>query len=457
MSAPALALSSLAPVSRGAGLLHGLFCTTLLFASADLFFTVDLGPYNLRFVQLLQVLFVVGGAIIVLRRGGRLHLPVGFTALLTWSVFVLSWTFNTRHLAFSVLYSLLFVLSVLVVLSAVQLYANRPGEQVESMFRFYLFSFFVLAVCGVVQFAAALVGVDLLVQQWWIRGVLPRVSAFSYEPSYYATYLLTGWGMLAWLIERRSRVLRRRTLLFWFAVVSLAIVLSSSRIALLVVSAYGISVFVRHLLVTLASGRATPTFLLSVFVVFGVIVLVSWYVLSFVDLSQLRFLLQGTGLAGTAGHSVGPRLARMIDTFEVFQASPLIGHGIGGVWSILAYQDGGVPGDIAGMNVSLEMLAASGVLGFPFFVLFLGLLFWHCFAGRASCASRSELLAAAGIGLALIYIALQFNQGILRVYFWNHIAVISVLVLRWPSEGAPSAAPRETRGAAEVLRGTAGA
>ena len=79
------------------------------------------------------------------------------------------------------------------------------------------------------------------------------------------------------------------------------------------------------------------------------------------------------------------------------------------------------------MNVTLEVLAASGLIGFAFFVMFLWKIFSSCFEQKSDRTIADDCLASLGVGLALIYIILQFNQSIMRLYFWNSVFMIGIL------------------------------
>jgi hypothetical protein len=71
-----------------------------------------------------------------------------------------------------------------------------------------------------------------LVKQWWIPGELPRVNGFSYEPSYFATYLLIGFVFTGSLRRNRSTLLPSGRLLAIYWLTAIGIILSSSRMGI---------------------------------------------------------------------------------------------------------------------------------------------------------------------------------------------------------------------------------
>ena len=65
---------------------------------------------------------------------------------------------------------------------------------------------------------------------------------------------------------------------------------------------------------------------------------------------------------------------------------------------------------------------------------------------------ESELLAATGMGFILLFVILQFNQSIISIYLWNHIAIMAVLYyyVRHASARTPARSPRQTQSRVSV-------
>lgn len=427
--------------------LNFLFVVSLLLASFDIALDIEIGGVSIRGAQLAQLLFVSLYFFIPNQesRNARFKAPLGFKWLLIWGGFLFIWTPHTYHMAFSIGYTLFFIFSVVIIFVAVQVYGDYP-DRVVMLFRTYINSFVLIAFFGLIQFVGGLFGYDLLVTQWWREGILPRLNGFSFEPSYYATYLIIGWGMLAWLVDRKVYLFRGVVLHAYFAIVSLAIFLSSSRMAILIMAAYLVYYFVKEIGVIIFRFRLRTGFLkvlaLLTVITVGVVAMITITV----GFDSLRFLLFGTGIAGSADHSSAMRLGQFEDTIHLFLESPIVGYGLGGLWSYIAMLRGIDLSEATGMNVTAEVLASSGVFGFVFYLLYL----WQNARGSFRYLDRrkpmTDLLAAAGMGFLLLYLILQFNQSIMRVYFWNHLAVLAVLyesvrqrIAQRPRQRPPSA------------------
>ena len=117
--------------------------------------------------------------------------PLGFGLLLTWVVFVVIFVPNTPFLMRSVGYAAWLFLDVGFVFAAVQI-INSPAKM-TCVLRWYALSFGAIAAFGLLQFFLPFAGIaPPLVKQWWIPGVLARVNGLSYEPSYFAGYMVAG-------------------------------------------------------------------------------------------------------------------------------------------------------------------------------------------------------------------------------------------------------------------------
>jgi hypothetical protein len=404
---------------------HWMFVLSLMFASFDIALVLDVAGVSLRISQLFAFLVILSGLTIITFSKRNITKPLGFWWLIGWGFFIIIFTGNTYHLEYSIGQTMFFIFTCVFLISALQIYSSSP-ELIFNLFKLYLISFVIISIFGLIQFFAGIFGYNLLVVQWWIPDRLPRLNGFSFEPSYFATYLITGWGMFAWLNERNVFIFSRYVSYTFFAVISLAIVLSTSRMGILIITVYALFYLVRNFWRVFVTQKISHNFFKSIIVLlfFGPLGL---YIFgSNIDWSRFEFLLSGTGLAGTASHSSSIRLGTFNQTLDLFLDSPLIGYSIGGVSSYISIQTGQPPGEATGMNVSAEVLASSGIMGFPFFLLYIWTSFRSCFTPGPRVLVQ-ECLASLGVGLALIFLILQFNQTIMRVYFWNHLCMIAIL------------------------------
>ena len=405
---------------------HWLVILSLVFSSFDIALILDLGGVSFRLSQIFQFFIIISGFIFTALSSRNFSTPLAFGWLSIWGFFIIIWTGNTYHLEFSIGQTLFFIFSCALYFSLVQIYTANP-TYVKHLFKSYIISFVTVSLFGLFQFFMGIFGFDLLVAQWWIKGIFPRINGFSFEPSYFSTYLMSGWGILVWLIERHAYIFPRYIMFTFFTIITLAIILSSSRMAWAILILYAIFYVVRNIIVTFKRKKIDRSFIIA-----GIIILALLFTIPFIfrvqiNWEQFRFLFFGTGMFGTAAGSSVIRLGTLDQTVALFLDSPVKGYSIGGIASYLSIETGLPPGEATGMNVTLEVLAASGVIGFPFFVLFLWKIFSSCFVKSSNRTLADECLASLGVGLALIFIILQFNQSIMRLYFWNNVFMIGIL------------------------------
>ena len=411
----------------------------MLTSSFDIFLVLQAGG-NYRLCQLL-IPFLFGLAILQGRLSPILR-TLGLRSLIIWLfvqiVFIPVAEFWPKSLG----YCLWLAFDLMLMFSFVQLF-SRDDRHIWLLLRVYLWSFAVLSVFGFVQFLLPLLGFESpFVEQWWIKGHLARVNGFSYEPSYYATYLLLGFVLAGSLKKSRA----------WFADAGLirctrylagtGIILSSSRMGivfmLLDVLSHQFGPFVavsRDLLKLQIAPRRLRALIPGLLIsgaITGVTALFLWILRTDPMLGLL--LLGGTGIANTAGHSVIERESTLGDTFEVFIRHPLIGQSLGGVSSAIAALHGSVVTSFQdsklteGMSVFVEVLAASGLIGIIPFVVFLVLTIRKPLklAGESD-PCYAACLRALVRSLVFAWAILQFNQNLLRPYLWVHLAILATV------------------------------
>jgi hypothetical protein len=411
----------------------------VLTSSFDIFLVLHAGG-NYRFCQImtLGLLFL---AVLKVVRGARIPV-LGAFPLFIWLivqiVFIPATDFWPKGLA----YCLWLLLNLGLVFSCVQLFSDDPKSFMVFL-RWYTYSFAFIACFGIIQFILPLLGFRApLVAQWWIPELLPRVNGFSYEPSYFATYLLIGFVFTGSLRRNHSPLLPKQTLaaIYWLTVIG--IVISSSRMGILFMfidvllsqfRAWRSFVFdCLRLRIAFFKIRALiPSVLLIVFV---------WAVAAATSLAIERnpavalIFLSGTGISDTAAHSVIQREDALEQTFAVFLQHPLLGRSLGGVSIAIAGLEGAkaqsfeASKNFEGMSVFAEALAASGVIGIIPFACFLVTTFRKPMRlARIASPFHSVLLQASLRALLFAWAILQFNQNMLRPYLWTHIAILATV------------------------------
>jgi hypothetical protein len=350
-----------------------------------------------------------------------------------WALFIAAFVPNTYLLMRSVGYALWLSMNVMVVFAAVQLFGQR--EWMLVMLRWYLASFLVMSLVGLVQLALGVAHLPApYVQQWMVRGVFPRMNGFSYEPSYYASFLLMGWVLSAWLLEKGSELPYKRLIRVTFFASTAALILSTSKLGWGMMLLWGSGYVLRNV----SKFTAPQLSLRGWFITLNLMLMFVGGAGALLATSKVeRFLANfvgGTGLLGTAGHSADSRQHRFLQTVELVEKSPLIGYSLGGVGPAIGKLDQGAavmrldhhakPAE--GMAIFAEVLAASGVVGFvPFLVYVWMLIALPYRAAQRTASPYGSVLSGLVWALLMEFLVLQFNQNVLRPYLWFHIAVLS--------------------------------
>jgi len=408
----------------------------ILTCSFDIFLVVQVGG-TFRLCQLLT-LTLLPLALLQARWKGAVPVLGLYSILLWWFVqalFIPVSSFWPKSAG----YVFWLALNIALLFSFVQLFSRRQKD-VTALMRCYLWSFNLIAVFGIMQFVLPLLGIDApLVEQWWLKGRLARVNGFSYEPSYFATYLLIGF-VLAGALRGSPGYSRLATLTRYLS--GTGIVLSSSRMGivfmLLDVLAHQYRPFAR-VCRDLFRLRVAPARVLRLLPsIFVLLVLASVgaafaWVLQTAPQAALLFL-NGTGLGDTASHSADQRSDALSDTLTLFVRDPFVGQSLGGIssgiaelhgFSVRSFEDGKLT---EGMSVFAEALAASGIIGVLPFAAFVWSTFWSPLRrARSVCSEYAWLLRALVRALVFLWAILQFNQNILRPYVWVHLAILATV------------------------------
>jgi hypothetical protein len=150
---------------------------------------------------------------------------------------------------------------------------------------------------------------------------------------------------------------------------------------------------------------------------------------------DLTSFLAGSGLGGTAAHSLNDRTDRTRETLGVFLQHPLIGVSQGGVAEEIALKHGATIRGVDdlrvwwGLPVPLEVLAASGSLGFlPLLWFFLANTIGQSALMREHASEeRTKWLHALIRAFVFELLLLMADQNLLRTYVWFHVTMMVVV------------------------------
>ncbi len=401
----------------------------LLTASFDTFLMLNLAGFNFRITFLFQGVLVLYALANILSYG-RFVMPLAFAYLLAWAFFMLLFTPNSGLISRGILYNFWLVTFCINMFAAVNVFKTKAD--LDIIFKAYIYVFAVIALIGIVQFAIGVLGLrPPMVNYFWV-GNIPRAHAFTYEPSYFASYLLMGWVMTGYLMIKQSSLFEEKRIKQLFGIITLAIVISGSRPVIAVIFLIA-SLYMLRGLSGILNGVITKKqiYLLSGFF----LLLASAVVLFFAFiLPNAHIFLEGTGIGGTAAHSYEARTGKVYDTFVLFLESPIIGRSLGGIAPAIAELSGiSVSSNedtkgFEGTSIFVEVLAASGVIAIIPFVIYVYKIIFNPLklAKYLSYKEDKLIIIALTLGLIAELIILQYNQNILRAYLWIHISMLCV-------------------------------
>jgi hypothetical protein len=286
----------------------------------------------------------------------------------------------------------------------------------KCIFRLYFSSFVVVGAFASAQVLCALWGIYLPYTTQRI-GTLARGQGWSYEPSYYALYMIPCaiyWAM-RYLCSRQCRL---------YPVVSshLFLLFSTSATCLF---AYG-SWFV-SLLAVRNIRMVRMLQLLSGLVFLGGSLLFlcpEWMTRGVIKYAAADFFV----------NSVLPRWEGIIRFWEIFLDNPILGAGLGGATTYYAQKQGI---DLAMLdpeildqncptNVATELLGSVGIVGMMMFGTLCFLIGKECIRVVHAPLAEEERghLIALITSLFVLFVLLQFNPSMMRPYVWLHCALV---------------------------------
>jgi hypothetical protein len=422
----------------------------VLLASGDLWPTINIG-FTFRISQILVVL-----ALVILLTGLRRTVVRTFPGA-RWLYAFLVWAVVSMPLSIYPERSLGYTCWLFTDVAIIFVFAQYFDSEavVLRLLRWFLISFSALAIFGLLQLALGIAGINLFVSEWWIAGRLPRINGLSYEPSYYASYLIVGWVLSLYLLEHKSDLPSRRVQKWCATTTTIALILSSSRMGWIAMviwmfcrgAAWAIGVFVRHRV-----GWGTTRLLsLFPFLILGIAYAARSRVSGIIEiLGNMKFLVNGLGLFGTASHSSDDRLGSLAHTWQAFVNHPLVGAGLGALPVDIAGQQGAYVSSLAdaksyeGGVLSIEILASTGLIGMLLMSGFVLSVFRYTRVHWLQF-SHAERTFVSGLnwGIALLMLLLHFNGQFLRVYIYIDIAVLLCCVAVFSARGGAVEGRRE--------------
>jgi len=405
----------------------------IIFISSDIFLVVEISEATIRFSYIVfSVLFILWIVYSLFSKSFRINSDKLYLPLFLFCFVSFISSLNSLFALKSLIYSLWIVFNALTVVFLIWFASHNKLRNLDWILKIYFYSFFAVSIFGLYQLLLPFLIGDKtpFVKQWWQQYTIARINGFSFEPSFFATYLLMGcfiWFIL-WL--RNNDIIKYKSIIV--ITISLVIVLSSSRIGwigIVMMVAYGLYEFIGHHIVT----RKFTVQGMKFFIAFSMLVLVGIIAFLVIISNQetFKFLFKGTGLFGTTEYTYSMRNDRTMETIKVFLDKPsniIIGVGPGGVGAYINRS----PESFTKLwatepnNITAEILASVGIIGFGIFVWFIAGIFkrlWILYKNNNVVRRYRTVCLALFSGLAIELIILQFNQNYLRPYLWLHIGI----------------------------------
>lgn len=417
----------------------------IVFISSDIFLTIDISGATIRFSYILfLILFILWIIYISVIRKYTVPLDSAYLPLALFCFISCVSSINSVFPVKSLIYALWTVFYAITIIFLIWFSRNNRLANIDWLLKVYFYSYLVISIFGFYQILLPfIIGEKTpLVMQWWQEYSLARINVFSYEPSYFATYMLMGcfiWFIL-WIRNNDFINYKGVTVI----VTGLVIFLSSSRIGwigIIMIAAYGIIELIGYYSVNKKFTRQNAKFFVSVIV--ALLFAATLLLIIINNPERFDFLFRGTGLFDTADYSYSMRNDRALQTFKVFWDKPvniIFGVGPGGVGAYMVNNPEKFRIVVEGFekiwetepsNITAELFASVGVVGFVFFAWFLIIIFkrlWKLYKNNSLVKKYRTICLAMFWGLIIELVILQFNQNYLRPYLWLHIGISIALL-----------------------------
>ncbi len=410
----------------------GLFLTS----SMDTFLVWNTGPFTLRFGQLCALILFMAA----ITHHLRLHEPLCFPYWQFFAAFAYLFmacisALWTQNLVKSIGYLAWAVFDIVVVWWGLILWiTNRT--RLRQAFLFWGCGMAIDAAMGAFQWCCWLFGYFPPLAYSDGYG-FPRINGFSYEPSYYALYLVPG----AIFFLTRFAFLGRSAWRSALASVALALLsmLSTSRSGWL-----GLAVGVIALGIIVAKTKGFDYVKSLALPLAGVIILFSTFLLAIPSTRERVVRLSSMAFNPLEKTSSQPRLKGMQQAWQMFSDHPWLGVGFGNYGAyVLAHPELQFPSPVSSdpqqahelvtSNLYLELAAESGILGLSAALLMIAVLVLPLLRSKTNRfvnllpddlleweATRWGLLLASMVVFGVLF---QFSQTLWRLDIWSFLAL----------------------------------
>ena len=184
--------------SKGSAIINTIIWISILMASCDIVAAFDVAGLTVRISQLISMAAMFFFLLRIIRFGNVKILTPYYNLLIVIVINTIC-IVNSKTIFNAVGYDLWLIFDCVQVLTFT--YFLSKQETIYSIVHKYIMCFNVFAIIGFVQFALQFVGINFYVTQY---NDLHRSNGFSFEPSFYATYMIMGAIICMYLLERRN-------------------------------------------------------------------------------------------------------------------------------------------------------------------------------------------------------------------------------------------------------------
>lgn len=356
--------------------------------------SINISGFTIRFVQLI---LIVESIVLIIQRKYRIVISIPIMSLIISHILSTIFSYDIKEgiaYNFWLVYNFIFVLYVF--------YSYSKNNSKEKVVNLLLISFAFQSIYIYIQFIIGMFGIDdpFFPMQNYFN--IYRPAIWFYEPSYLATYFSVYLAIsfyLATIIKSKRYILHTIN-----ALISLIFITSTTGY-LAIAFTFIVIVFMNIKYIIKINKKIIIT---TIIVVILLLILVCFLDIHFINVFLGRIFRDGISKAS------GGRVDSWQTTFNVFIQHPILGIGPNAYPN---YTQTGIPPH----NVSLELLANLGIIGFLAFYYFFGEILYKAY--KYSKKQNDFFGISIVLATIIFMVVLQANQNYMRIYLWMLLGI----------------------------------
>lgn len=375
---------------------------SILFIGTDIW-AINIGV-NIRLIQVFYIGFV---ALLII--DGRYKLYFNIPLLFFVSSASISTIFSISFKE-SFVYYLWIIYDLVFLIPIFYFYLNEYGP--SRLFKIFRLVFVCIFCLIIFQFVIdTFFGIELPIFSCQHHLGITRPALWFYEPSYLASFLLIYFAILTYKIF----VYKEFELIIEYCLMAFALVLVTSTtgfIGLALCLGFGMVAFVKNL-----KNLEWQIYAVIGFIFLAILGISLLYLIfpNVVNVFIMRLFRDGIS------ESSGTRVSEYKYQIECFLRYPIFGAGLD------CYGSFRQNSSIEASNISLELLACSGLVGFCAFYIFVLFPVYKAFVSKTRNNYKYGKIFS--FSLLVLIIILQANQNYMRLYLWMMIIVSYVSII----------------------------